>query len=178
MRIISVLLPSHTYILRVLLILCLFLNLHLFPTPLIFIVQLLSQLSLLIVPLTPALPPTGVPHLPLALPLLVLLPLLMLRILVVRKPRPRSKLPSRSDPVLPTSTFPRNRAPPTPTRNYSSHTLYFRSNTRAPSSYTITERPPCVSTYRDKPSLLILGDSNAKHVKLLGLIILYERLHS
>ena len=59
---------------RVLLALSLFLTLHLFSTPLTFIVQLLNQF-LLIIPLTPALPPTGVPHPHLALPLLVLLPL-------------------------------------------------------------------------------------------------------
>ena len=68
---------------------------------------------------------------------------------------------------------PRNRAPPTPTRstrtrNSSSHTQHSRPNTRASSSYTITERPARVSAYRDKPSLLVLGDSNTKYVKLSG----------
>ena len=65
---------------------------------------------------------------------------------------------------------PRNRAPPTPTRtrNSSSHTQHSRHNTRASSSYTITERPYRVNAYRDKPSLLVLGDSNTKYVKLSG----------
>ena len=70
---------------------------------------------------------------------------------------------------------PRNRAPPTPTRstrgrNSSSHTQHLRPNTRASSTYshTITERPASASAYRDKPSLLVLGDSNTKYVKLSG----------
>ena len=69
----------------------------------------------------------------------------------------------------------RNRAPPTPTRstrarNSSSHTQHLRPNTRASStySYTITERPASASAYRDKPSLLVHGDSNTKYVKLSG----------
>ena len=68
---------------------------------------------------------------------------------------------------------PRNRAPLTPTlstrtRNSFSHTQHSRPNTRASSSYTITERPARVSAYRGKPSLLVLGDSNTKYVKLSG----------
>ena len=88
---------------------------------------------------------------------------------------PRTPTPTRAeDPrsVAP-NPRPRNRAPPTPTRstrtrNSSSHTQYSRPNTRASSSYTITERPARVSAYRDKPSLLVLGDSNTKYVKLSG----------
>ena len=66
---------------------------------------------------------------------------------------------------------PRNRAPPTRstrTRNSSSYNHQSRPNTRASSSYTITERAARVSAYRDKPSLLVLGDSNTKYVKLSG----------
>ena len=68
---------------------------------------------------------------------------------------------------------PHNRVPPTPThltrtRNSSSHTQHSRPNTGASSSYTITEQPARVSAYRNKPSLLVLGDSNTKYVKLSG----------
>ena len=90
---------------------------------------------------------------------------------------PRTPTPTRAeDPrsVAP-NPRPRNRAPPTPTRstrahNSSSHTQHLRLNTRASStySYTITERPASASAYRDKPSLLVLGDSNTKYVKLSG----------
>ena len=90
---------------------------------------------------------------------------------------PRTPAPTRAeDPRSPApNPSPRNRAPPTPTRstrtrNSSSHNHHSRpnSNTRASSSYTITERPARVSAYRDKPSLLVLGDSNTKYVKLSG----------
>ena len=56
----------------------------------------------------------------------------------------------------------------TRTRNSSSHTQHSRPNTRASSSYTITERPARVSAYRGKLSLLVLGDSSTKYVKLSG----------
>ena len=66
-------------------------------------------------------------------------------------------LPSRSAHTLSTTSLPRTRAPPT------------RPNTtRNSSSHPITERPPRANTYRNKPSLLILGDSNTKYVKLSG----------
>ena len=90
---------------------------------------------------------------------------------------PRTPTPTRAeDPrsVAP-NPRPRNRTPPTPirstrARNSSSHTQHLRLNTRASStySYTITERPASASAYRDKPSLLVLGDSNTKYVKLSG----------
>ena len=90
-------------------------------------------------------------------------------------PTPRTPTPTRAeDPrTAAPNPRPRNRAPPTPTlstrtRNSSSHTQHSRRNTRASPSYTITERPARVSAYRDKPSLLVLGDSNTKYVKLSG----------
>ena len=101
MSIISALLPLLAYILRVLLTLSLFLNLHLLSTPLIFIVQLLNQLSL------PALPPTSVPHPHLAIPLLVLLPLLVLSILVVQPlTRDPAIVPLLLQPVQPVPATP------------------------------------------------------------------------
>ena len=87
----------------------------------------------------------------------------------------RTPTPTRAEDLrsIAPNPRPRNRAPPTPTRstracNSSSHTQHLRLNTRASStySYTITERPASASAYRDKPSLLVLGDSNTKYVKL------------
>ena len=90
---------------------------------------------------------------------------------------PRTPAPTRAEDPRSVAPHPRprNRAPPTPTRstrarNSSCHTQHLRPNTRASStySYTITERPASASAHRDKPSLLVLCDSNTKYVKLSG----------
>ena len=86
------------------------------------------------------------------------------------KSMPRSIPPSRSAAPSPTSDIPRNLTcptRPTPTRNPSTRNqrpLHIYRVFSSSYSNTIFER----QTRASKPSLLILGDSNTKHIKLSG----------